>query len=447
LDQLIERMNIAVVGAGISGLAAAWLLAKRHRVTLYEAGDHLGGHANTRDVETPDGTVAVDTGFVVYNERNYPNLTALFRHLDVATQPTEMSFAMSFNNGAFEYAGSGITGFFGQRRNVVSPRHWRLLRDISRFFKTARARVATYPSATSLGSFLAAEGYSNAFVSDHILPMGAAIWSTSTAEFINFPARGFIDFYNNHGMLQFRERPAWRTVTGGSRDYVSKLIADTELEVQEGVSIRKIARHPNYVHVRDDRGVDRVFDHIVIATHANHALKLLEQPTSLEHELLNRFSYQTNRAILHRDPRLMPRRRHLWSSWNYLKQDDGHETNLCLTYWMNRLQSLDTKTDIFVTLNPSVEIHPKAVEAVIDYDHPMFDAAATSAQGSLWAMQGIHRTWFCGSYFGFGFHEDGAQSGLAVAEQLGGVQRPWQLANPSGRISVGLVPAPMEAAE
>lgn len=432
----METQRIAVIGSGISGLSAAWLLSKRHRVTLFETDDRLGGHSNTVDVDTPDGVIPVDTGFIVFNERNYPNLTALFEHLDVDTHRARMTFALSLDDGTFEYSGSGFTGFFGQPLTFFSPRHWRLLRDIKRFFKTGKARVADADECLSLGEFLKREDYSEAFIEDHIVPMGAAIWSTTTAEMLSFPAQSFVDFYANHGMMQFNNRPKWKTVTGGSRTYVEALVRDGGFETLAGVGVARVSRQDDFVTIADERGVVRPFDHVVIATHADQALRLLDDADPEEANLLGSFDYQTNRAVLHRDRRLMPKKRHLWSSWNYLKTGTGPENNLCVTYWMNKLQSLDTKTNLFVTLNPKTEVHPKAVEAVFDYDHPVFNADAIIAQKNLWNLQGRRRTWFCGAHFGFGFHEDGLQSGLAVAEQLGGVRRPWQVADESGRITI-----------
>jgi predicted NAD/FAD-binding protein len=431
----MEPCKIAVIGSGIAGLSAAWLLSKQHQVTVYEAGDHLGGHANTLEVVTAEGPVAVDTGFIVYNEQNYPNLTALYHHLGVGTDPTEMSFALSLNDGAYEYAGSGVGGFFGQKKNLLKPRHWQLLCDVARFFRTARQRIDSVPEGMTLGDFLELENYSPAFIEDHIIPMGAAIWSTSMCEMLGFSARSFVDFYANHGMLQFQDRPAWRTVSGGSQAYVQKLVADAGFEVQISNGVESIVRHPNYVRVTDTHGAVRPFDHVVVATHADQALKLLDVPDPQEERLLGSFSYQTNRAVLHRDPRWMPHRRRLWSSWNYLKTQKGPETELCVSYWMNRLQVLSTSTDFFLTLNPQNEIHPKAVDADIEYQHPVFDREAVAAQKQLWALQGARRTWFCGSYFGYGFHEDGIQSGMAVAEALGGVRRPWQVTDESGRMA------------
>lgn len=443
----MDSLKIAVVGSGISGLCAAWLLAKKHRVTLYESDDHIGGHANTVDVETLDGAVPVDTGFIVYNEDNYPNLSALFQHLGVHTESTEMSFALSLNGGAYEYAGAGFNGFFGQRRNLVSPAHWRLLQEISRFFQTAPVHISRYPAGITLGNFLSCEGYSSVFVRHHILPMGAAIWSTPMTGMLAFPAQSFINFYANHGMLQFRERPAWRSVAGGSRTYVERLIADGALEIHRGASVKRVVRHTDYVHITDCRGVMRPFDHVVIATHADQALDMLDEPNGLETSHLAKFAYERNQAVLHRDPRWMPERKRLWSSWNYIERGEGFDGDLCLTYWMNKLQNLKTDTNLFVTLNPSADIHPKAVEGTFNYTHPVFNAAAIEAQKSLWTIQGLCRTWFCGSYFGYGFHEDGAQSGLAIAEQLGGIRRPWQVKDESGRIFLPEGGRRIEAAE
>ncbi|MEC9342909.1 MAG: FAD-dependent oxidoreductase, partial [Pseudomonadota bacterium] len=338
-----------------------------------------------------------------------------------------------------------LTGFFGQRRNAVRPGHWLLLRDISRFFSTAAARIGHHPAGIRLDDFLVAEGYGSAFVADHIVPMGAAIWSTDADRMLAFPARSFIDFYANHGMMRFAGRPAWRTVSGGSRNYVRKLLDDADCEIVLGTPVERLVRHDGYVHVTDSRGVSRPFDHAVLACHADQALAMLDSPGRDEAALLSRFGYQANRAVLHRDRRWMPRRRRLWSSWNYLKASRGN-ADLCVTYWMNRLQDLPTRTDLFVTLNPDAPIHAKAIEAEIEYRHPVFDAGAMEAQRHLWSIQGVRRTWFCGSYFGYGFHEDGIQSGLAVAEQLGGVRRPWQVADESARIAPP-VPPVLEAAE
>lgn len=442
----MEKLNIAVVGSGISGLAAAWLLSKKHNVTLLEADAKPGGHANTLNVDTPDGVIPVDTGFIVYNEKNYPNLTALFDLLDVSSQETAMGFALSINGGAYEYCGDSVAGYFGQRRNIVNYKHWKLLREIGRFFRTAQSRISEFPESISLGEFLSNDRYSQAFIENHIVPMGAAIWSTPMKEMRGFPAKGFIDFYANHGMLQYDGRPIWRTVTGGSKNYVAKIIADGAFEVRCDTPIERIVRRAGKVFVSDKSGLIESYDHVVIATHADQALKLLGDADSIERSFLGSFSYQKNRAVLHRDTRWMPKRRSLWSSWNYLKTGHGFEADLCLTYWMNKLQKLKTNTNLFVTLNPTSEINPKAVDAIIDYDHPIFSAEAMQAQKGLWSVQGRQQTWFCGSYFGYGFHEDGLQSGLAVAEQLGNVKRPWQVENQSGRISLQSEAFP-EAAE
>jgi predicted NAD/FAD-binding protein len=425
-----RTLDIAVVGSGISGLSAAWLLSKRHRVTLYEAASRAGGHSNTVEAA---GT-AVDTGFIVYNETTYPNLTALFAHLEVPTKASEMSFAVSLDNGAFEYAGTDLSGLFGQRRNLVRPRFWSMLRDLRRFYAEAPVKVSALQPGTTLGEFLDAEGYGLGFQRDHLLPMAAAIWSASAETLRDYPASHFIRFCDNHGLLKFADRPVWRTVDGGSREYVRRLLAGIgETRLMQGVA--SVRRTPDSVLVRDAAGGVQRFDHVVMACHADQALALIESPTRQEAALLGAFGYTSNRAVLHSDERLMPNRRRVWASWNYLGGRD-HLDSLHVTYWMNRLQGLPDTQPLFVTLNPAVEPADASVLHEETYEHPRFDTAAMQAQGRLWSLQGIERTWFCGAYFGSGFHEDGLQSGLAVAEQLGDVRRPWTVPHENGRISV-----------
>jgi predicted NAD/FAD-binding protein len=425
-----ERMDIAVIGSGIAGLSAGWLLSTRHRVTLYESASRPGGHSNTVEV----AGVPVDTGFIVYNEVTYPNLTALFAHLDVRTKASEMSFAVSLDNGDLEYAGTDLAGLFGQRRNLVRPRFWSMLRDLRRFYREAPLHAPTLSPDTTLGSYLDAHGYGAAFQMDHLLPMAAAIWSGSAATLRDYPALHFIRFCDNHGLLRFTDRPIWRTVDGGSRTYVAKLLAAVG-ETRLGRAAVSITRGGNSVTVRDSGGGAQTYDHVVLACHADQALALLGAPTAQEDALLSAFGYISNRAVLHGDRNLMPRRPRVWASWNYLGARE-HGSDLNVTYWMNRLQDLPDAPPLFVTLNPAVEPAPETVLHEETYDHPRFDAEAMRAQAALWSLQGQQRTWFCGAYFGAGFHEDGLQSGLAVAEQLGGVRRPWQVPDESGRITV-----------
>jgi predicted NAD/FAD-binding protein len=430
--------KIAVVGSGISGLSAAWLLSKRHDVTLFEAEPRAGGHSNTVEATAPGRMIPVDTGFIVYNTASYPNLIALFEHLEVPTAPTDMSFAVSLGSGGYEYAGSSLPALFGQPSNLFRPAHWRMLADTLRFFREAPALAGVDGDVhQTLGHYLARAGYSEAFVARHILPMAAAIWSTPSRDVLAFPVAAFVRFFANHGLLQVADRPQWRTVVGGSREYVRRVLADFGGKTVLGDPVRRIVRSQDGVSIETASGERERFDRCVVATHADDALPLLADPSAEERVLLGAFRYTSNRAVLHTDAGQMPRRRRLWSSWNYLGEGQGRDATLAVTYWMNKLQPLGSDApDLFVTLNPPTRIDAGHVVSEFDYRHPMFDAGAMSAQRSLWSLQGVRRTWFCGSYFGYGFHEDGLQSGLAVAEDIGGVRRPWNLADESGRIHI-----------
>lgn len=433
---MVSPLNVAVIGSGISGLSAAWLLSQKHNVTIFEKEDRLGGHSNTVDVvEADKPVVPVDTGFIVYNTGSYPNLVAMFEHLNVPTTNTRMTFAVSMDNGSYEYSGTGLTGLFGQPGNLVRPSHFKMISDVFRFYREARRMLDSGNAPDiSLGNFLRTKGFSSAFVDRHILPMAAAIWSTPSQQVLDFPAAAFARFFDNHGLLQV-DQPIWRTVSGGSREYVKRLKDATTGQFETGKQVRALERFDSGVHVVHSAGKD-TFDACVVAAHADDALELLADADGDEQRLLGAFQYVPNHAILHRDPRQMPQRRRLWSSWNYLSDSGDSDDALSVTYWMNKLQPLATDEDLFVTLNPAKPIADDKVIAEFKYAHPLFNRSAMAAQRDLWNLQGRRKTWFCGSYFGYGFHEDGLQSGLAVAEQLGGVRRPWNVENDSGRIHI-----------
>jgi len=423
-----DRKRVAVVGSGISGLSAAWLLSRSCEVTLYEAESRLGGHSDTFDW---DGQ-GVDCGFIVYNERTYPNLTALFAHLKLETHPSEMSFAVSLDQGEFEYSGGNLRGLVAQVENVLKPRYWSMLKDILRFFREA-PKDLDKGDLGALGSYLDTRRYGRAFRDLYLSPMAAAIWSTPAADVADFPAANFIRFNVNHGLLDLTNRPIWRTVAGGSRTYVARLAA--EIGAVRGAA-RAVRRTPTGVEVADASGETRLYDDVVIAAHADDALGLLEAPTEPERALLGRFRYLDNHAVLHRDARAMPKRRAAWSSWNYLSQGQGDARRLSVSYWMNRLQPLPGRADVFLTLNPTLDIPETAVLRRVTYRHPLFDTDAFAAQRELKTLQGVGGVWFCGAYFGYGFHEDGLQSGLAVAEAIGGLKRPWQVAGQNDRLAL-----------
>lgn len=438
--------RVAVIGSGISGLSAAWLLSRKLDVTLYESEPRLGGHSNTVMVPTKNGVLPVDTGFIVYNERNYPNLVALFQEIGAPTAASNMSFAASLEGGKLEYSGSGLNGLIGQRGNVVRPRFWRMMRDILRFYREAPALLARSDlNGVSLGEYLDNNDYAPAFVEDHLLPMGAAIWSTTARDMRAYPLLAFVRFFASHGLLSLADRPKWRTVLGGSQEYVRRLSANFTDNIRLGTAVRSIAREDGRVIVTDTKGHTDSFTDVVIATHANQALAILADADRQERALLGAFRYTDNIAVLHSDEKLMPRRKRVWSSWNYIGEGHNEDSQpLCVTYWMNRLQNIDMRHQLFVTLNPTREIDPAKIIGRYDYTHPLFDQKALDAQQQLWRLQGQRNTWFCGAHFGFGFHEDGLQSGLAAAESLADVRRPWKVRDESGRIS--LMPR-LEAAE
>lgn len=425
--------RIAVIGSGIAGLSAAWRLSLSHDVTLFEADARPGGHAHTVRAEVGGRTLDVDTGFIVFNPRNYPNFTPMLEHFGVETAQSNMSFAASLEGGRFEYS-SNPDGLFAQKRNLVRPRMWRMIRDILRLHRHAR-RGDHAGEVRSLDDFLAAEGYSSTFREDHILPMCAAIWSSPVDQIRGYPARSFFDFFTNHGLLQLADRPQWRTVAGGSRNYVDRLAAAFKGRLCLSTPVRGIDRSGPGVRVTTDAG-EAQFDRIVFACHSDQALSLLDRPDAMETSLLGAIRYRPNTAVLHTDTRLMPTRRNAWASWNYLEsqRDADSATRISLTYWMNALQPLPTQTPVLVTLNPEIEPDRAHVLNTDHYDHPVFDGAAIAAQSRFGELQDHRKTWYCGAWLGSGFHEDGLQSGLAVAEALGAPARPWACPDGDRRI-------------
>ncbi|MEJ7138234.1 NAD(P)/FAD-dependent oxidoreductase [Amphibiibacter pelophylacis] len=441
--------RIAVVGAGIAGLASAWLLSRHHRVTLFEAEPRLGGHSNTVDVTVDGHTHPVDTGFLVFNDRTYPNLIALFAHLGVPSVPTEMTFAVSLNQPNLEWAGSTLATVFGQKRNLVSPAFWGMLRDILRFNRESTAWLAAHAQGQSSGGmslrqFLDAGRYSTAFRDWYLLPMAAAIWSCPTAQMQDMPLAPFVRFCVNHGLLQIFDRPQWRTVQGGSREYVRR-IADQLDDIRTGSPVRAVQRlaaesgAAPRVRLLLDSGPED-FDQVVMACHSDQSLEILGDTASPgQREVLAAVRYQPNRAVLHTDPALLPRDRRLWSAWNYLADSPARagqaDASVGVSYLINRLQPLPFSTPVVVTLNPPRPVAQEHIHAQFDYAHPVFDAAAVAAQQRLPQVQGEGGIWLAGAWGRYGFHEDGLMSALAVARGFG-IEPPWSAS------SVSVTPAP-----
>ena len=412
-------MRIAIVGTGVSGLVCAHLLSRRHDVTVFEADPRPGGHAHTVRIDLPDETHEVDTGFLVYNERNYPGLVRLFDGLGVATKASDMSFSVSDDVSGVEWRGTSLTTLFAQRRNALRPTFLRMLADVVRFNRTARALLTEeHPTHRSLAEMLAEGRWSSRFVEWYLIPMGSSIWSADPSTFLDMPAVTFARFFDNHGLLDYGDQPSWRTVDGGSRRYVEAILAPLGDAVRLSSPVAKVTRRDDGVEIHTDMGPER-FDHVVLATHSDQALGLLSDPSVAEREVLGAIRYQPNRATLHTDERLLPRSRRAWASWNYHRLADQPRL-ATLTYRLASLQGIDSAHEILVTLNRDDAIRDDRVLARFDYAHPVFDVPAIAAQRRHQELNGNRGTWFCGAYWGYGFHEDGVQSALTVCRRLAG---------------------------
>lgn len=414
-------MRIAVVGTGISGMAAAYLLQRAHDVTVFEQSDDIGGHTNTVDVNESDRTLAIDTGFIVHNKANYPNLVRLFQELGVATQDSDMSFSVRCERCDLEFSAQSLGTLFAQRRNILRPSFYGLIADARRFLGEARAAIDDPTVADwSLSEFLAARRYGQSFIRHLIVPLAASIWSTSPAESGEMPATFCFRFFHNHGMLNRADPTVWRTVVGGSRQYVRTITAGYRDRLNLNCGIAEILREPQRVRLTDVHGRTHEFDGVVVAAHADQALRMLQDPTDDERACLSAFRYSRNRVVLHTDPSVLPRRPILHASWNYsIANCRSPERHCSLTYYMNRLQRLSSDRRYCVTVNPQRPIDGSAIERRIEYDHPLYTRSSVQAQRRLPALNGVRRTWYCGAYFGYGFHEDGLVSAITVAEQLG----------------------------
>lgn len=408
--------NIAVVGSGIAGLASAWWLSERHRVTLFERNDYLGGHTHTHAVEVEGRSLAVDSGFIVFNAEHYPLLVSLFETLGVASQPTSMSFSVHDERSGLEYNATSMDGLFCQRRNLVSPRFWGMLRDLHRFHRDAPALLARDDAGPTLGEFLAQGAYGEMFVRDHLIPMASALWSSPSGQILKFPARYLVQFMDNHQMLQVSGRTPWRVVKGGSARYVDALRARWRVEERLQCPVRSIRRSEDGVWIESANGRER-YDQVVMACHSDQALALLGDADALEHAVLGAIRYQANEAVLHTDERLLPRNRKAWAAWNaHVPRQE--EASCTVSYCMNILQNLDVDTPLVVTLNRSHAIRAERILRVMQYAHPIHDHAMLRAQARRPELQGRRRTWFAGAYWGWGFHEDGIRSAHEVVRAL-----------------------------
>lgn len=410
-------MKIAIIGSGVAGLTAAHLLHKQHNIAVYESSNYIGGHVNTIDLCAEETPVSIDTGFIVFNDWTYPNFENLINSLDVQIQNSEMSFSAKCEITGFEWSGSGLQSLLFNSDNWKQLKPYQIFYDIVRFKKLALAFLDQSEKQQTLGEFLNSNKFSAAFIKYYILPMGAAIWSSTLEQINDYPAKSFLTFFKNHGLLNLKDRPQWKTIVGGSKKYVSELIKPFKNKIHTNTAVKNVKRVADRVEIFSEGRTPEYFDHVIFACHSDQALALLDCCSSNEKKVLGSIQYQKNIAVLHTDESAMPTRKSAWSSWNYLvhAEDTG---NANVTYYMNRLQNLNCEKDYFVTLNPSQEINPSKIIKTIDYMHPVFDQSAVEAQQQHESISGQVNTWYCGAYWRNGFHEDGVWSAIRAVEQF-----------------------------
>ena len=414
-------MKIGVIGSGVSGLVSALTLQEKFEVSLFEKNSKLGGHSNTVTIEQESKKYSVETGFIVLNDKNYPIFTSLLKHLNIGVNNSSMSFSVSVDKGQFEYSSSYI-GLLGQTKNIIDPKYWGMLRDINYFYTNALKDVKDCPDNETLGQFLKRFNYSNKFIDYHLVPMTASIWSCPTKSILNFPIKSLLVFFENHKLLNIYNRPKWSTVNKGSREYVKKIQSLLKGKIYTNAKVNKISKSKEGIRVHYQDGI-KTFDEVILACHADQSSEILIENFSEEANLLKDFKYQKNTSILHSDINFMPKRKSVWSSWNYITET-GNSGNLSITYWMNELQGINSSKPILLSLNPKILPNPDLIYGQYSYSHPILDNNAINIQKKLSSIQGKNNLWFCGAWTGFGFHEDGVKSAVEIANSHN-IDLPW----------------------
>ena len=414
-------MKIGVIGSGVSGLVSALTLQEKFEVSLFEKNSKLGGHSNTVTIEQENNKYSVETGFIVLNDKNYPIFTSLLKHLNIGVNNSSMSFSVSVDKGQFEYSSSYI-GLLGQTKNIIDPKYWGMLRDINYFYTNALKDVKDCPDNETLGQFLKRFNYSNKFIDYHLVPMTASIWSCPTKSILNFPIKSLLVFFENHKLLNIYNRPKWSTVNKGSREYVKKIQSLLKGKIYTNTKVNKISKSKEGIRVHYQDGI-KTFDKVILACHADQSSEILNEHFSEEANLLKDFKYQKNTSILHSDINFMPKRKSVWSSWNYITET-GNSGNLSITYWMNELQGISSPKPILLSLNPKILPNPDLIYGQYSYSHPILDNNAINIQKKLSSIQGKNNLWFCGAWTGFGFHEDGVKSAVEIANSHD-IDLPW----------------------